>query len=68
MKDFTWTEEYQKTFDDLKQYLSSPPLLTKPSTGEELFMYLATTSEAVSLVLVREKNKVQRSIYHMSLT
>ena len=28
--DFTWGQEQQKAFDDLKQYLSSPPVLVPP--------------------------------------
>ncbi|KAK3021741.1 hypothetical protein RJ639_046087 [Escallonia herrerae] len=40
-KDFEWTEECQKSFQELKRYLSSPPLLTKPVTGEDLFLYLS---------------------------
>ena len=66
MKDFTWTEECQKVFEDLKLYLSSPPLLIKPNTGKELLMYLTTTFEATSSMLVQEEDKVQKSIYYIS--
>ena len=31
---FTWMEECQKAFDNLRRYLSSPPLLTKPNIDE----------------------------------
>ncbi|KAI3465522.1 hypothetical protein Pfo_022185 [Paulownia fortunei] len=54
-KNFEWTEECQHAFDDLKKYLVSPSLLTKPEVGETLFLYLAVTTEAISAVLVREK-------------
>ena len=30
-KEFTWNEESQKAFEDLKQYMATPPLLAKPS-------------------------------------
>ena len=59
-------EEYQKAFDDLKRYLSSLSLLTKPNTNDELLMYLAVTPKAVSSVLVREENKVEKLIYYIS--
>lgn len=29
-KDFRWMEQYQRTFEDLKNYVSSPLLLGKP--------------------------------------
>ncbi|KAK3035677.1 hypothetical protein RJ639_032549 [Escallonia herrerae] len=65
-KDFEWTEECQKSFEELKRYLSSPPLLTKPVTGEDLFLYLSISEVAVSTVLIREEEGKQRPIYYIS--
>ncbi|KAL0434404.1 UNVERIFIED_CONTAM: Polyprotein P3 [Sesamum latifolium] len=49
---FSWNEECQKAFESLKQYLSKPPVLTKPQMGEKLYVYLSASEEAVSAVLV----------------
>ncbi|KAK3013371.1 hypothetical protein RJ639_009536 [Escallonia herrerae] len=65
-KDFEWTEECQKSFEELKLYLSSPPLLTKPVTGEDLFLYLSISEVAVSTVLIREEEGKQRPVYYIS--
>ncbi|KAK3030413.1 hypothetical protein RJ639_037542 [Escallonia herrerae] len=65
-KDFEWTEECQKSFEELKLYLSSPPLLTKPVTGEDLFLYLSISEVAVSMVLIREEDGKQRHVYYIS--
>ena len=35
---FEWTDECQKAFEDLKKYLSSPPLLSPSKPGEELYL------------------------------
>ena len=51
-KDFSWSDEYRQSFEDLKRYLISPPLLTKPKVGEILYLYLTTLTEVVSSVLV----------------
>ncbi|XP_074314330.1 uncharacterized protein LOC141649542 [Silene latifolia] len=40
---FEWTEEHEKAFQELKRYLSTPPLLSKPEPGEPLFLYLLVT-------------------------
>ena len=40
-KSFEWTDECQKAFEELKKYLSSPPLLSLSKLGEELYLYLA---------------------------
>ncbi|KAK3009591.1 hypothetical protein RJ639_014727 [Escallonia herrerae] len=65
-KNFAWTDECQTSFDELKTYLSSPPMLSKPFPGENLFLYLSITEVAVSAVLVREGDGVQKPIYYVS--
>ncbi|XP_077228372.1 uncharacterized protein LOC143861320 [Tasmannia lanceolata] len=49
LKTAPWTKECQTAFEELKQYLSSPPLLTKPEPGEELFLYLSVSLTALPL-------------------
>ncbi|XP_075649739.1 uncharacterized protein LOC142620222 [Castanea sativa] len=53
-------------FENLKVYLSSPPLLSPSQPGEELFLYLAVSPTVVSVALVKEDDKVQRPIYYAS--
>ncbi|KAK3022584.1 hypothetical protein RJ639_046189 [Escallonia herrerae] len=65
-KHFAWTDECQTSFKELKTYLSFPPLLLKPFPGENLFLYLSVTEVAVSAVLVREGDGVQKPIYYVS--
>ncbi|GKV40693.1 hypothetical protein SLEP1_g48304 [Rubroshorea leprosula] len=65
-KNFQWIDECQQAFDELKQYLASTPLLSKPVDGKCLYLYLGVTEEAVSLVLLREENKNQKPICYVS--
>ena len=53
-------------FEILKQYLSSPPILSRPKKEEVLYAYLSVTNYVVSLVLVRNENGVQRTVYYVS--
>ncbi|KAK3002057.1 hypothetical protein RJ639_021347 [Escallonia herrerae] len=55
-----------KSFEELKTHLSSPPLLSKPFPGEDLLIYLSITEVAVSTVLIREEDGVQKPIYYVS--
>ena len=57
-KSFEWTDECQAAFNDLKAYLSSPPLLSPSVQGEELYLYLAVSHAAVSEALVREEEGI----------
>ena len=55
-KSFEWTDECQMTFNYLKAYLLSPPLLSPSKPGEEFYLYLAVSQVAVSAALVREED------------
>ena len=35
---FDWTPEAEQSFQDLKKYLTSPPVLVAPSEGEPLLL------------------------------
>ena len=65
-KSFEWTDECQQAFEELKAYLSAPPLLSPSQPGEELFLYLAVSPAAVSATLIREEEKVQKPVYYAS--
>ena len=57
-KSFEWTVECQQAFEELKAYLSSPPLLSPLQSGEELFLYLAVSLAAVSAALIKEEERM----------
>ena len=65
-KGFEWTEECDVAFQQLKRYLSQPPIMFSPEVDEVLFAYLAVAPHAVSFVLIREDNGVQRPVYYVS--
>ena len=52
-KGFEWTKECTSAFQQLKEYLSQPPIMSKPKEEDVLFAYIAVASHAVSLVLIR---------------
>ena len=52
-KGFEWTEECAQAIQQLKEYLSYPPIISSPETDEVLFVYIAVAPHAVSLVLIR---------------
>ncbi|GAA0155088.1 hypothetical protein LIER_12904 [Lithospermum erythrorhizon] len=64
--EFVWDEECAKSFEELKDYLRSPKILTRPEGKEELQLYLAVTNGAVSSVLVREEANVQKPTYYVN--
>ena len=65
-KGFEWTEECATTFQQLKDYLARPPIMSSPEPDEVLFAYIAVAPYAVSLVLIRVDGGVQRPAYYVS--
>ena len=55
-KNFQWSEECLRVFEELKNYLSSAPLLNKLKSDEELHVYLVVSLVAISALLVREQD------------
>ena len=51
-KGFEWTEECAQAFQQLKDYLSHPPIMSSLEADEILFAYIAVAPHAVSLVLI----------------
>ena len=65
-KGFEWTEECATAFQQLKDYLARPPIMSTPEPDEVLFAYIVVAPYAVSLVLIRVDCGVQRLVYYVS--
>jgi hypothetical protein len=65
-KAFMWSEECEEAFGKLKEYLTNSPLLSRPTEGEILYLYLAVSPLAVSSALVKEDSGIQKPIYFTS--
>ena len=57
-KGFEWSEDCVLAFQQLKEYLSRPPIMSSPEVDEVLFAYIAVAPHAVSLILLRDDNGV----------
>ena len=65
-KGFEWTEECVTAFQQLKDYLARPSIMSSPEPDEVLFAYITVAPYAVSLVLIRVNCGVQRLVYYVS--
>ncbi|GKB31380.1 reverse transcriptase domain-containing protein [Tanacetum coccineum] len=54
--DFQWTAEAEMAFKQMKKLIAELPMLTAPKEKEELIMYLAAAKEAISAVLMTERD------------
>ena len=53
-------------FQQLKEYLLRPPIMASLTIDEVLYAYIAMAPHAVSLVLIRDDNGLQRLVYYVS--
>jgi hypothetical protein len=71
-KKFVWTPEADQALEQLKDFLSKPPVLTAPCKKEQLLLYLAVTAHVVSTAIITERQEdghaypVQRPVYFIS--
>ena len=68
-KRFSWLEEADMAFEQLKLFLMKPPIMTVPQLDETLLIYIAATSRVISQAIVIECEeaghayKVQHPVY-----
>ena len=65
-KGFEWTKGCVLAFQQLKEYLSRPPIMSSPKVDEVLFAYIVVALHVVSLVLIRVDSGMQQPIYYVS--
>ena len=51
---FVLLEDADKAFIELKQFLTTPPIMTAPQKDETLLIYIAATNRVVSTTIVVE--------------
>ncbi|GJY79088.1 reverse transcriptase domain-containing protein [Tanacetum coccineum] len=64
--DFQWTAKAEMASKQMKQLIAELPMLAAPKEKEELIMYLAAAKEAISAVLMTERDGRQVPIYFVS--
>ncbi|XP_071695089.1 uncharacterized protein [Rutidosis leptorrhynchoides] len=51
---------------EMKKLLKTFPTLTAPIDGEIIYLYISVANEAFGLVLIAEKDKIQKPVYFVS--
>jgi hypothetical protein len=69
---FVWTPKADKSFAELKSFLTMPPIMTTPQPDKTLLIYIVATTHVVGTTIVVEQEeaghayKVQRPVYFIS--
>ncbi|TYJ95713.1 uncharacterized protein E5676_scaffold282G00110 [Cucumis melo var. makuwa] len=54
---FDWDQSCQNAFDSIKKYLLNPPILSAPTAGKPLILYIVAQEASLGALLVQENDK-----------
>ncbi|XP_058741269.1 uncharacterized protein LOC131613635 [Vicia villosa] len=64
---FKWEEEHQHAFDQIKAYLTKPPILIPPNRTKSMKLYIAVSDSIIgSMLAQKDDHGVERAIYYLS--
>ncbi|CAL8174769.1 unnamed protein product [Prunus armeniaca] len=66
---FKWEEQHQQAFEEIKNYLSNPPVLSPPKRGRRLKLYISASEMSIGSLLVQDnKEGKEHAVYYLSRT
>ena len=66
---FVWDEACQKAFEDIKEYITKPPVLVAPILGITFLLYVQAMDHSLGAFLAQKNNEgFKNSIYYSSRT
>nr|AAQ56390.1 putative gag-pol precursor [Oryza sativa Japonica Group] len=64
--DFTWGAKQQEAFEELKRYLSTPPIVRAPKAGKPFWLSIASEDKVIGAVLTQEEDGKEYLITYLS--
>ncbi|KAI5335836.1 hypothetical protein L3X38_025970 [Prunus dulcis] len=66
---FKWEEQHQRAFQEIKDYLSNPPVLSPLKRGRPLKLYVSASEVSIGSLLVQDnKEGKEQAVYYLSRT
>lgn len=63
---FIWSAKCEEAFRNLKEYITNPPTLSKPTPKLPIRLYFLITNRAISVVILKDRRKTKKPIYFVS--
>ncbi|XP_050117714.1 uncharacterized protein LOC126595476 [Malus sylvestris] len=65
-ENFEWGPPHQEAFDDIKAYLTSPPVLVPPQRGNPLKLYISASDKSIgSLLAQNNEGGKEQAMYYL---
>jgi hypothetical protein len=65
-EEFRWGAEQQQAFEEIKEYLSKPPVLVPPQQDRPCYVYLSVGDTSIALVLIQVHDNKERAVFYLS--
>jgi ribonuclease HI len=65
-EEFCWGVEQQQAFEEIKEYLSKPPMLVPPQQDKPFYMYLSVGDTFIASVIIQVHDNKERVIFYLS--
>jgi len=66
---FVWNDAYQKAFEDVKAYLTKPPVLASPISEKIFLLYVRVMDHSLGVLLAQKNEEgAKQAIYYLSRT
>jgi hypothetical protein len=64
--EFRWGAEQQRAFEEIKEYLSKPPVLVPPQQDKPFYVYLSVGDTSITSVVIQVHDGKERVVFYLS--
>ncbi|KAK1604476.1 hypothetical protein QYE76_028149 [Lolium multiflorum] len=65
-EEFCWGAEQQQAFDEIKEYLTKPPVLVPPQQDRTFYIYLSVADTSIASVVVQVYDGLEKVVFYLS--
>jgi len=65
-QEFKWGNGQQKAFEEIKEYMKSPPVLVPPQKGKPFKLYVVAGDHTIGSALMQEFEGKERVVFYLS--
>jgi hypothetical protein len=64
--EFRWRVEQQRAFEEIKEYLSKPPVLIPPQQDRPFYVYQSVGDTSIASVVIQAHDNKERVVFYLS--
>ena len=65
-QEFKWGDVQQKAFEEIKEYMKSPPMVVPPQQGKPFKLYVSAGSQTIGSALMQEFEGKEWVVFYLS--